>query len=74
MQQILHLLLMNVPGAGRIRMQHRLPHMGPAPVHQSDSAAHASELWSKARGQQQPGDTATDDDDTRGIAWSKLHR
>jgi hypothetical protein len=34
MQQVLDLLLMDIPGTGRKRMQHRLPHMGPAAVDQ----------------------------------------
>jgi hypothetical protein len=69
MQQVLHLLLMDIPGTGCKRVQHRLPHMGPAAVDQRDSAAHASEPWSEARGQQQPRNAATDDDDARAVAW-----
>ena len=73
MQQILDLLLMDIPGAGGKRMQHRLPHMGPAAVDQCDSASHARDTLSEARGQQQPGNAATDDDDARGVAWRQLH-
>ena len=72
MQQVLDLLLMDIPGTGRKRMQHRLPHMGQAPVDQCDSASHASEPRSEARGQQQPSDAAADDDDARGGAWGSF--
>jgi hypothetical protein len=71
MQQVLDLLLMDIPGTGRKRMQHRLPHMGPAAVDQCDPAAHASEPWSKVCGQQQPGNAATDDDNARAVAWTQ---
>ena len=64
-QQILHLLLMDVRGARRKRMKDRLPHMRPAAVDQCDAASHARKPWSEARGQQQPGDAAADDDDAR---------
>ena len=54
-------------------MQDRLPHMGPAAADQRDSASLASDALSEARGQQQPGNAAADDDDARGITWSQLH-
>jgi len=37
MRQELHLLLVDVPGAGREGMQHRLPYVGRAAIDQSDA-------------------------------------
>jgi len=67
------LLLVEIPGTRRKRVEHRLPHMSPAPIDQCEPASHASERWSEVGGQQQPGDAAADNDDPWGTAWRQLH-
>lgn len=42
MRHVLHLLLVNVPGPGRERVQHRLPDVDPAAVDQADSCQTAT--------------------------------
>jgi hypothetical protein len=44
-----------------------------APTLASDGSPHAGDTLSEARGQQQSGNAAADDDDARGAAWRQLH-